>query len=601
MASERLVEGALLGGRYEILEIVGQGGMGTIYRARDQRLETVVAVKEMNERADTDEEQAAAVRQFEREAKLLAQLSHPNLPRVTDYFVEGSRWYLIMEFVNGVTLESLLRKAAGRPLPLMDVLHWGIQLADVLDYLHSQKPPIVFRDVKPANIMLQADNTIKLIDFGIARRFQAGATKDTLLYGSPGYSPPEQYGRAQTEPRSDIYAFGATLHHLLTGRDPSATPFKYPNLRTINASLPVALEVFVARCVEMDPDRRVQSAAEARDTLIHIRAQIAAQASAASGKAPAKTPAAPGKPAGPRITPTRPAPVDSSRRVRRVMVAAAALLALGAVLLGAIVFRSRSGATNRLSDRPGATFPNNGQARRPVTALDLAPAPPPVERSETKEATLRITSTPPGAVVIVDDRQVGVTPFEMPRIKPGKYSIRVVMPDGSGLNPWARDIEIGPGETVVLDAPLTASPLAPPATGSLPSATFTLISPQTGFVRSRLQPDLNHPGILISLGFRLTGASGKTGLIAVFFYEADQVTPLRPQPGTVGFQNADGQLSVSQSFRAGTDPAEFPYVELFVPEIALPVRYDQITYRVVLYVEGRPVAQSDTRPLLRNG
>ena len=174
---------SVLGNRYKILEIVGRGGMGTVYRARDTRLDSTVAVKEMTERELPPDERVAAVRQFEREAKLLGQLSHPNLPRVTDYFVEDDRCYLVMEYVDGETLESMLQTEPGSPLPLEQVIEWGVELADTLAYLHSQTPPIVFRDLKPANVMISSDGTVRLIDFGIARRFQAGATKDTSLYG----------------------------------------------------------------------------------------------------------------------------------------------------------------------------------------------------------------------------------------------------------------------------------------------------------------------------------------------------------------------------------------------------------------------------------
>src|SRR5690349_8714149 len=138
MSSQRLTEGQSLSGRYEILAVVGRGGMGTVYRARDNRLDITVAVKEMIERDVDPDERQAAVRQFEREAKLLGQLSHPNLPRVTDFFVEADHCYLIMEFVVGRTIDSLLRENPGQPLPLLDVLNWGIALADVLAYLHSQ-------------------------------------------------------------------------------------------------------------------------------------------------------------------------------------------------------------------------------------------------------------------------------------------------------------------------------------------------------------------------------------------------------------------------------------------------------------------------------
>ena len=233
-----LQNGTLLNERYKIQQALGQGGMGTVYKAEHIRLHSIVAVKEIYGLGGDEAQNRLELDRCEHEARFLVRLNHPNLPKVTDAFIENDCFYLVMEYIEGVTLESRLNAAQGKPLDVLQSVEWGLQIADVLAYLHSQEPPIIFRDLKPSNVMLLPDNSIKLIDFGIARLFQPGASKDTSLLGSVGYSPPEQFGKGQTDPRSDVYAFGATLHHLLTGRDPSLQPFKFPPARTFNPLVP---------------------------------------------------------------------------------------------------------------------------------------------------------------------------------------------------------------------------------------------------------------------------------------------------------------------------------------------------------------------------
>jgi len=171
-----------------------------------------------------------------------------------------------MDFINGVTLEDRLAKTSG-PLDVKQVTDWAGQLCDVLDYLHSQQPPIIFRDLKPANIMLDSDGKIKLIDFGIARHFKAGKATDTTSFGTAGYAPPEQYGKGQTDARSDIYALGATLHHLLTGRDPGDNPFTFAPVRSLNSRAPEAIEHAIMKAVEQDPARRWQDVRQMKRAL----------------------------------------------------------------------------------------------------------------------------------------------------------------------------------------------------------------------------------------------------------------------------------------------------------------------------------------------
>ncbi len=262
-ATGTLVGQTLLAGRYQLLSCIGQGGMGAVYKAADTKFNSrPVAIKEMSSAglppARLQETEAA----FEREAHLLADLLHPNLPRIYEHFAENDRSYLVMDFIEGQTLEEHLAKVGGGPLPVEQVVKWAIQLCDVLSYLHSHQPPIVFRDLKPANVMIGDSGHIYLIDFGIARIFKPGKQHDTVALGSPGYAAPEQYGKAQSTPRSDIYSLGALLHYLLTGADPSEQPFFFRPASQVNPAVNPALEALLKQMLEMDSDRRPASAQE---------------------------------------------------------------------------------------------------------------------------------------------------------------------------------------------------------------------------------------------------------------------------------------------------------------------------------------------------
>ncbi len=272
MNSHRLEDNAVLNGRYRILRSLGRGGMGTVYLAEHEQLRTLLAIKEL-ERSSSEETQDE-LKGYVQEATLLVKLKHPNLPLVTDAFIENGRFYLVMDYIEGVTLESLIRQSGTAGLDCSRVVDWSLQIAEVLSYLHEQVPPVIFRDVKPANIMLQPDGMVKLIDFGIARRFNEGAGKDTTLLGSVGYSPPEQFGRQQTDMRSDIYAFGATMHHLVTGVDPSQHPFKFKPAAQLNPDVPPQLSELIARCVQIDPESRPSSMEEVFHELRTIRDRL---------------------------------------------------------------------------------------------------------------------------------------------------------------------------------------------------------------------------------------------------------------------------------------------------------------------------------------
>ncbi|MBO9336444.1 MAG: protein kinase [Roseiflexus sp.] len=259
----------VLQGRYIIEEKLGQGGMGAVYRARDLRLSTVNwAIKEMSQAQITgtlELQQARAA--FRHEAELLAGLSHPGLPKVVDHFEQDGKAYLVMEFVPGSSLLALARRE-GLPFPLPRVLDWAKQICDVLEYLHNRPSPIIFRDLKPANVMLTPEGRIKLVDFGIARLFKPGKERDTQAFGTLGYSAPEQYGQSQTDPRSDIYSLGVLLHQLLTGYDPTSTPFRLPPANQVNPSIPQHISDAIARAVNPDPDARFPNVRAFRDALL---------------------------------------------------------------------------------------------------------------------------------------------------------------------------------------------------------------------------------------------------------------------------------------------------------------------------------------------
>lgn len=278
----RLTPQSLLHQRYLITGLVGRGGMSAVYRARDTRSTRAganyVALKEMSQRNLSDAELIEATERFQQESRLLSSLSHPNLPRIYDAFSEDERYYLVMDFIDGKTLLQLLKEAGGRPLPVPLVLKYAIQLCAVLIYLHQQRPPIIFRDLKPANVMATANGHVFLIDFGIARIFKEGQQQDTVFLGSPGYAPPEQHGVAQTNARSDLYSLGATLHCCLTGQDPyhAADRFLFQPIRQYNPSVPPELELLVQRLVALDEQQRPASAMEVQQILIRISQQVVA-------------------------------------------------------------------------------------------------------------------------------------------------------------------------------------------------------------------------------------------------------------------------------------------------------------------------------------
>lgn len=265
----RLPSQSRLAGCYVILRTIGQGGMAAVYQATDIRNNSQVAIKEMSQDSLAPSELQEALDSFVQEAELLMSLRHKGLPRVSGHFSEGSRHYLVMEYIEGTTLEQRQAAAGGKGLPEREVLAWAVQISDVLTYLHNRRPPIIFRDLKPANIMVTNSGRVKLIDFGIARVFVPGRTRDTQVLGTPGFAPPEQYGKAQTDPRADVYALGCTLYQLLSGYDPASTPFALPPLNTRNSSVSPYVQVAIERATKLDREARFRTAADFQRALMH--------------------------------------------------------------------------------------------------------------------------------------------------------------------------------------------------------------------------------------------------------------------------------------------------------------------------------------------
>lgn len=275
--SGQLQPGDVLQERYRIIGTLGVGGFSSVYQARDMRFANVTklcAIKEMVNLATDAKLREITTRTFEREASILATLDHPSIVSVHDYFSEGDRSYLVLEFIRGKDLESLLAEDT----ELFDqqrVLNWALQICDVLSYLHQHKPnPIVFRDMKPSNVMLDPHERIRLIDFGIAKLFQSEEKNTTI--GTEGYAPPEQY-RGEASPAGDVYGFGATLHHLLSRQDPRLEPpfsFQERPIHAVNPDVAPAFEQIIMRCVSYNAAERYSNATELREALAAVEQQF---------------------------------------------------------------------------------------------------------------------------------------------------------------------------------------------------------------------------------------------------------------------------------------------------------------------------------------
>jgi hypothetical protein len=259
--------GTLLNGRYHLLSEIGQGGYGLVYKARDtQKRNRLVAIKQINLSTLSPRQAIEATDTYNREINILSRLQHENLPRIYDSFTDPAHWYVVMEYIEGETLEDYLNKQPGGHLPRKEALKIAIQLTKVLEFLHKQDPPIVFRDVKPGNIMRTPKGRLYLIDFGIARLYDPNKTRDTGPLGSPGYAAPEQYGKAQSTTQTDIYGLGATLQTLLLGDDTDASP---------TLTLPPRLQCLLSDMLEPDISKRPKNMRIVRDRLERIKRGLA--------------------------------------------------------------------------------------------------------------------------------------------------------------------------------------------------------------------------------------------------------------------------------------------------------------------------------------
>ncbi|HEY7359087.1 MAG TPA: serine/threonine-protein kinase [Ktedonobacterales bacterium] len=304
-ATGMLPANRLLQDRYLILKKLAQGGQSAVYLVADTLDHSAqYALKEMSESELNLAERKQAIADFQREADMLRLLNHPALAKVYSTFVEDAKHYMLMEYVAGRNLEEVLAEA-GKPLAEAQVVSWGIALCDVLAYLHQQDPPIIYRDLKPSNVIVRQDQTVKLIDFGIARFHQTGQSKDTVCLGTDGYAPIEQYS-GKTEPASDIYALGATLYQLMSNKVPAAAPTRVANVasflppRQLNPALSGAVEAVILRAMEVHPTQRYADADEMKAALEGI------------GRHTSTTLVAPGTMA-PRSTSTLPRTLTSPR------------------------------------------------------------------------------------------------------------------------------------------------------------------------------------------------------------------------------------------------------------------------------------------------
>jgi serine/threonine protein kinase len=264
-----IAPGTVIGSRYRVVQVLGGGGMKLVYLAEDLRLAARrCALAEMVDGFTSPDAQQNAIAAFQREADMLAQLSNEHIPRIIDRFSEANHHYLVMEYIDGTTLEDQLKSGGGKLAPDY-VVEVALQVLETLEYLHGLMPPVIYRDLKPSNVMITAEGQAKLIDFGIARHF--APLSNATMIGTQGYAPPEQY-RGKVEARSDLYALGATMHHALSGRDPAAEPpFSFPPLRKAAPEIDPALATAVDQALAYDVASRTRDASEFKRRLVEVR------------------------------------------------------------------------------------------------------------------------------------------------------------------------------------------------------------------------------------------------------------------------------------------------------------------------------------------
>jgi eukaryotic-like serine/threonine-protein kinase len=430
-----LTIGQVIHNRYRIAALLGQGGMGDVYRAWDLSLKILVAIKE---NLDASPE---ALEQFGEEARLLARLSHPSLPRVIDYFtIPGQGDYLVMDYVEGEDLESLLARTPADPagvqhLAEKTVTPWMIQMCSALSYLHSQQPPVIHRDVKPANIKITPDGRAMLVDFGIAKRYDP--QRATFLGAravTPGYSPPEQYGGASTDPRSDIYALGATFYHLLSGQAPPESVQRVAGTtaslapRASNPAISPAIEQVILKAMAVPMDQRYQSAAQFEAALQAASAAWPAR-SAGGSAAPPLQPAAgqsrpvptPVEPLPRRITTTPPPP-------KGFLATNWPLLLLSGIVLVILLLFAAQAIMNQVADRKAAA----------EIVLPSLTAPPPTPTSAI-DALIAKSGATQTAQVVVAASTVPTQPLATPRAP--DYARRLYDGFKDNQNEWFTGID----------------------------------------------------------------------------------------------------------------------------------------------------------------
>lgn len=260
--------GSVIDGKYKILNKIGQGGMSVVYLAMNERANKQWAIKEV--RKDGVQNFEVVKQSLVAETDMLKKLNHPNLPSIIDVIDGEGSFLIVMDYIEGNPLSKALKEYGA--LAQDDVVEWAMQLCDVLGYLHSRNPAIIYRDMKPSNVMLKPDGTVTLIDFGTAREFKDDSVEDTKCLGTQGYAAPEQYGgQGQTDARTDIYCLGATLYHLITGHNPSQPPYEMYPIRQWNPALSSGLEEIIIKCTQKNPAHRYQSCAELMYALEHYK------------------------------------------------------------------------------------------------------------------------------------------------------------------------------------------------------------------------------------------------------------------------------------------------------------------------------------------
>lgn len=248
---------------------MGEGAISNVYLVRDKKEEgSVWALKQLNHFSSSEEREA-----LKKEAEMLSSLRHDNLIKLVECFSEEGYDYLVMERVIGPTLQEIIENLE-EPVPEKDFVDYGVQMVQVLTYLHSQDPPVIYRDLKPGNIMITVQEQVKLIDLGIVRHFNPMKPKDTTPMGTPGYCPPEQYGTGQTTMRSDIYSFGAVAYHTLTGKDPAEFKFDFPPASRYNPMLTDKMEEIIMKCLQLNPDNRYHHFSQLYDHLIEHQIKL---------------------------------------------------------------------------------------------------------------------------------------------------------------------------------------------------------------------------------------------------------------------------------------------------------------------------------------